>query len=188
MAFPVEKTGDIAGVDDAVALLLDGVDFVPAAEAPPPPALRASCHAFARALASARASFLLFFDVELSSAPPPPPANEVSAFRFGMLLSYFCLSLASFVVRSIDFAFAALFFLNRWYTRERSSQQQHGVTTPQGRTAVAKKNSYYLQYCTNQGQNSPVRRSLSQTMTRSSECRRRVVIISPHHTLPNTSK
>ena len=109
VAFPVEKTGDIAGVDDAVALLLDGVDFAPAAAAPPPPALRASCHAFARALASARASFLLFFDVELSSAPPSPPANEVSAFRLGMLLSYFCLSLANFMVRSIDFAFAAFF-------------------------------------------------------------------------------
>lgn len=73
VAFPAEKTGDDDGVDFAAALL---------PPPPPPPAFRDSCHALARAAASARSSFLLFFGVELST---PPPVGEVSAFRLGMV-------------------------------------------------------------------------------------------------------
>ena len=76
VAFPAEKTGDDDGVDFAAALL---------PPPPPPPTFRDSCHALARAVASARSSFLLFFGVELSTPPPPPPVGEVSAFRLGML-------------------------------------------------------------------------------------------------------
>ena len=77
VAFPAEKTGDDDGVDFAAAL----------PPPPPPPPFRDSCHALARAVASARSSFLLFFGVELVSVPPPPPppVGEVSAFRLGMV-------------------------------------------------------------------------------------------------------
>lgn len=72
VAFPAEKTGDDDGVDFAAAL----------PPPPPPPPFRDSCHALARAVASARSSFLLFFGVELST---PPPVGKVSAFRLGMV-------------------------------------------------------------------------------------------------------
>lgn len=86
--FPAEKMGDVIVDDDADAAvaLLDGEDVAPAATAAaslPPPTFLDSCHALARAAASARASFLLFFGVGLASASPPPLV--VTAFRLGIL-------------------------------------------------------------------------------------------------------
>ncbi len=89
VAFPAEKVGVGDVVDDEVdeaAAFAAAAPTETAAVAPPPLPFRESCHAFARAAASARASFLLFFGMVLASVPPPPMVGDVSAFRFGMMI------------------------------------------------------------------------------------------------------